>query len=230
MRLHNTNAILRDKNVAKEYALLEIVAELRKFGSGLEKYGLPPANDSLTKLPYMNNTDEIDLESFRNEASMKIILLNEEQMKAFNAVVSAVLPVVTGTEPFQPVMSSHLMKKGGKVFFLEAPGSTGKTFLIQTIQKLLIYRERKVIAVATSPVAASLLYKGRTAHSTFKIPIPCHSTTTCKISVGSELSQEMREADLIIWDEVVICNRYCIEAVERTLRDIMRTEVSFGGK
>ena len=79
-------------------------------------------------------------------------------------------------------------------------------------------------------MAASLLYKGRTAHSTFKIPIPCDSTSTCNISVESKLAQEIREIDLIIWDEIVMCNRYCVEAVDRTLRDIMKSEEPFGGK
>ena len=38
------NAIIRDGSTEQEYVLLEVVAELRKLGSGLEKYGLPTAN------------------------------------------------------------------------------------------------------------------------------------------------------------------------------------------
>ncbi len=32
------------------------------------------------------------------------------------------------------------------------------------------------------------------------------------------------------WDEIVMCHRYCIEAVDRSLRDNTRRNVPFGGK
>ena len=44
-------------------------------------------------------------------------------------------------------------------------------------------------------------------------------------------ANELRQAFLIIWDEVVMCVRYYIEAVDRTLRVIMNSlNVPFGGK
>ena len=153
--------------------------------------------------------------------------MNEEQLQAFTAVISAELPVLTATEPFKPVNSSECLKERNKIFFPDAPGGTGKMILIKAIHKLLRSRERKVIAVSTSAVAASLLDRGRTAHSAFKIPIPYDSTSTCNITVESKLAQELRELDLIIWDEVVMCHRYCIEAVDRTVRDIMISEAPF---
>ena len=230
IRNREAQKMLHDDTQAREYVLLEVSQELLKFGRGMEKYGLPSVDTALQDLPDLEEKKEVDLEALRMETKSQIICLNEEQMQAFTAVVSAALPGVTAGEPFKPVNSSECLKERNKVFFLDASGGTGKTFLIQAIHKLLRCRERKVIAVATSAVAASLLYRGRTAHSVFKIPIPCDSTSTCNISVESKLAQEMREVDLIIWDEVVMCNRYCIEAVDRALRDIMRSEAPFGGK
>ena len=47
----------------------------------------------------------------------------------------------------------------------------------------------------------------------------------------SALAAVIREAYLIIWDEVGMCVRYCIEAVDRTLREIMGEATNlFGGK
>ena len=118
-----------------------------------------------------------------------------------------------------------------RAYFLDAPGGTGKTFTIRAIQALLQLRNRTVLPVATSAVAASLLPGGRTAHSVFKIPIPCFVDSVCNISMDSQLAQEIRNASLIVWDEIVMCMRYCIEAVDRTLRAVMKNlTVPFGGK
>ena len=58
-----------------------------------------------------------------------------------------------------------------------------------------------MLCVASSGIAALLLQGGRTAHSTFKIPIPCHESSVCNIKNNSALADLIRSADLIIWDE-----------------------------
>ena len=102
---------------------------------------------------------------------------------------------------------------------------------MRNIQLLLEWRGRKVIPVATSAVAASVLQRGRTARSVFKISIPCDSKSVCNISLKSELAASIRETDLIVWDEIVMCIRYCIEAVDRTLKAIMNEpNILFGAE
>lgn len=58
-----------------------------------------------------------------------------------------------------------------KLFFVDGPGGTGKTFLYS----LLLAHTRKdgfvALATASSGIAALLMPGGRTAHSRFKIPI-----------------------------------------------------------
>ena len=44
--------------------------------------------------------------------------------------------------------------------FLDAPGGTGKTFLINLIIQKLVTKKNIVIATATSGIASTLLYKG----------------------------------------------------------------------
>ena len=44
--------------------------------------------------------------------------------------------------------------------FLDAPGGTGKTFLINLVVKKLIIEKKIVIATATSGIAATLLLRG----------------------------------------------------------------------
>jgi len=47
----------------------------------------------------------------------------------------------------------------------------------------------------------------------------------------SRKAQELRAAELIIWDEAVMVDRWAIAAVDRTLRDLCNTpDQPFGGK
>ena len=118
-----------------------------------------------------------------------------------------------------------------KTYFLDDPGGTGKTLSIWFIESILKFRGQNVIAVATSAVPTSLLDRGRAAHSAFKIPVPCFSDSFCNMSMDSKLASDIPQANLIIWDEIVMRVRYCVEAVDRTLWAIMKSsEVPFGGK
>ena len=75
---------------------------------------------------------------------------------------------------------------------------------------------------------------GRTAHSRFHIPIDVHSTSTCHIRVDSPLAELIQNTSLIIWDEAPMAQKNCIESLDRTLRDVMKSkrnteESPFGG-
>lgn len=92
------------------------------------------------------------------------------------------------------------------------------------------------LAVASSGIAALLLPGGRTAHSRFKIPFNLHEDSTCSVTHGSDLALLLQVARLIIWDEAPMTHRHAFEAVDRTLRDLMKAvdqsleEKPFGGK
>lgn len=81
-----------------------------------------------------------------------------------------------------------------------------------------------------------LLPNGRTAHSQFCIPIDIDELSICDIKRGTKLAQLLTETDLIIWDEALMTNRQCFEALDRSLRDILSEKeinllnIPFGGK
>ena len=66
-------------------------------------------------------------------------------------------------------MHSLMAQNDNKILFIDAPGGTGKTFLLNFL--LARYRARGsiILAVASSGIAAQLLSNGETAQSTFKI-------------------------------------------------------------
>ncbi|GJV77276.1 DNA helicase, partial [Tanacetum coccineum] len=82
----------------------------------------------------------------------------------------------------------------------------GKTFLWKTIIFSLHFKEKIVIAVASSSL---LLPAGRIAHSCFKIPLDATDTT----------------------DESPMNDHHCFETLDRTLRDLLdKPNRLFGGK
>ncbi|GFU48246.1 ATP-dependent DNA helicase [Trichonephila clavipes] len=99
----------------------------------------------------------------------------------------------------QKGICDHIMQMindGFGGFFLEAPGGTGKTFLIRLILAMVRSKNDIALSVASSGIAATLLPGGRTAHSALKLPwnIQTINTTTCNISKTSDRSlQDLRE-------------------------------------
>ena len=63
----------------------------------------------------------------------------------------------------------------GGILFLDAPGGTGKTFLINLILAKLRSEGKIALATASSGIAATLLTGGWTLHSTFKVPLDLHA-------------------------------------------------------
>ncbi|XP_074277584.1 uncharacterized protein LOC141601219 [Silene latifolia] len=125
----------------------------------------------------------------------------------------------------------------GGVYFVYGYGGSGKTFLWKTLCSGIRSKGEIVIAVASSGIAAILLPGGRTTHARLSIPLNVDENSMCHgIRPGTDLAELLIRAKLIIWDEAPMVNRYCFEALDRSLRDIMRTspegdpEKPFGGK
>lgn len=125
---------------------------------------------------------------------------------------------------------SYVSKEKGGVYFLHGYGGTGKTFMWRTLAARIRSRGKIVLTVATSGISSLLLLGGRTAHSKFKIPVPAFENSSCNIDGTSELAQLLKMTKLIIWDEAPMAHRFCFEALDRTLRDIMSSDKIFGGK
>ncbi|KAF7811768.1 ATP-dependent DNA helicase PIF1-like [Senna tora] len=123
----------------------------------------------------------------------------------------------------------------GGVFFLYGFGGSGKIFVWNTLSTGL-RSKGNVLNVASSGIASLLLPGGRTAHSRFCIPIDISEVSICNIKQGSDLSELLFETKLIIWDEAPMANKYCFEALDRTMRDVLRfsnplsKNLPFGGK
>ncbi|KAH1086729.1 hypothetical protein GYH30_018296 [Glycine max] len=120
------------------------------------------------------------------------------------------------------------------MFFLYGYGGTGKTYIWKTLASSLRADNKIVTMVASSSIASLLLPGGRTAHSKFKIPVPVFEDSTCNIHQGTQLAELLNQTSLIIWDEAPMAHKFCFEALDHSLRDIIKHNSKdskiFGGK
>lgn len=92
-----------------------------------------------------------------------------------------------------------------------------------------------MLTVASSGIASLLLTGGRTAHSRFAIPINVNEDSTCAIRQGTNLAELFKKTKLIICVEAPMINKHCFEALDKSLKDILRSsnaaslEKPFGG-
>ncbi|XP_028110139.1 ATP-dependent DNA helicase PIF1-like [Camellia sinensis] len=149
-------------------------------------------------------------EAQQTDVQITIDRLNNGQQTAYNAITSSAF------------------ESKGTIFFLNGGAGTGKKFLYNTIALKCRNLVHIVVAVASSRIASLLLVGGRTAHSTFSIPLDVLENSVCGFSKQSLQVELFRKTKFIIWDEVPMQHRHCVEAIDRTLRDICDCEKPFG--
>lgn len=160
-------------------------------------------------------------------------LLPAERPPVENAQMQIYLQYKDHLTPQQRQVYDHVMaaarnETSQRMFFLDAPAGTGKTFTFLAIASQLIAQGFNVVSVASSACGANLLLDGNTAHTTFKIPLNCSENSFCAITPNSELGKFMASVDVIFWDEAPMSHRFNVEAVDRTLRDLCGNSRPFG--
>jgi ATP-dependent DNA helicase PIF1 len=110
----------------------------------------------------------------------------------------------------------------GKLFFLHRAGGCRKTHVGNALATAIHAKGDVVLCVASSAIAALLLHGGRTAHSHFKIPIPIDESSTCRITKDDNMYGVLQHTKLIIWDEAPMQHCHGPEAINRTLKDLLK--------
>ncbi|UYV67627.1 hypothetical protein LAZ67_5001401 [Cordylochernes scorpioides] len=180
--------------------------KLQELGLGAPRRNVVTNSDILRELAY----DTAELED--NVASMLPKLL-PEQRRVFDAVLAKI-------NLSQPI-----------IIFLDAPGGTGKTFLLNLLLAMIRKAQNIAIAVASSGIAATLLAGGRTAHSVLKLPLTFAEgqTAVCNIRKNSDKASLLRSCKLLVWDECTMAHKIALEALDRTLQDIRDDPQPMGG-
>ncbi|XP_055944583.1 uncharacterized protein LOC129975547 [Argiope bruennichi] len=100
------------------------------------------------------------------------------------------------------------------LFYLDAPGGTGKTFVLYLLTAQLCKDRNIAMAVVSLGIAATLLNGGRTAHSVFKLSLNLanEDTPTCNVTKNSGRGVLLRQFKLIVWDECTMSHEHALEA------------------
>lgn len=132
---------------------------------------------------------------------------------------------------YDTIMDAIENERGG-LYFLDAPGGTGKTFLISLILAAIRSKNNIALAIASSGIAANLLDGGQTAHSALKLPLNIQDadSPTCNISKNSGMGTVLKNCKIVIWDECTMAHKKSLEALNRTLQDLRNnSQQPFGG-
>lgn len=90
---------------------------------------------------------------------------------------------------------------------------------------------KKCQPMAPTGIAATLMEKGQTIHSKFKLTTPKHKAEThSKIDASSELARQLLENDVFIIDEVSQVDRFVLRAIDNCLQDLTGIKRPFGNK
>lgn len=97
----------------------------------------------------------------------------------------------------------------------------------------LKHDKQGAVVCASTGIAALLLINGMTAHRAFRIPDNLDRNTPPKFSYEKDDSAKLREAKVIIIDEISMLHKNVFDFINRTLQDLQpRNEKKqpFGGK
>ncbi|KAN0066774.1 PIF1-like helicase domain containing protein [Elaphomyces granulatus] len=88
-----------------------------------------------------------------------------------------------------------------------------------------------VCVVGTTALSVIHYERGRTAHSTFGIPVQqSDEGLQSRIKPGSAHAEVLRQATLVIWEEMPMASKVVWECVDQLLRNVMSNDLPFGGK
>ena len=217
--------IALDDNQLKTILLLDLEMRLQSFEKGLAEFGLPePTPDDLARVESITNTD--------------LVVIREEKDYSLPHLISQVkdlVPMFTSEQSgiFNTVMDAVRHQKSLWAF-IDARGGCGKTFLLNAILSAVRSSEAGgcvALAMATTGIASNLLKLGRTYHSRLKAPLTPTDESMLQISAQSSLAKLVRMAKLLLIDESTMLDRFQLEALDRSLKDLMGIpNQPFGGK
>ncbi|GAU49645.1 hypothetical protein TSUD_407820 [Trifolium subterraneum] len=177
-------------------------------------------NASCVRLPYaIRSTKDYDLPSLPTGATKQnaipSVIQEELSVHIPDEDIQAVAKLNNDQMNAFKIIMDVIERKQSQVFFIDGPGGTGKTFLYRTLMATLRSQGQIVIAAA---------------HSRFKLSFDAIPGSNCDIRKQTDLANLFRLATAIIWDEAPMTNRYCLEALDKSLKDVLYSNAPFGGK
>lgn len=202
---------------ARKHALEDIENLLGEHGKTTTNFGLPAVKSHSAEI-------HADLEYFRPQSAelrhftqSTISLMTTDQHSIYSILHTDIYGDPSPS-------SSHL-------HFLTGKAGRGKSFIIKALVAEARSMGEVVVVAGTTALSTSDIDGGRTAHSTFKLPVTDDNIgVTSSIESHSARADFLRHATFIVWDELPMANVAAFEAVDVLLRHVMDNDTPFGGK
>ncbi|CAB3247106.1 unnamed protein product [Arctia plantaginis] len=176
-------------------------------GSLLIRLGMPAPNREMNDAfnRELEREREYDHQELDLVVQTNVPLLNSQQKEVYDTLMKAI------------------DDGNGGLYFLDAPGGTGKTFLMSVVLATVRARSNIAVAVVSSEIAATLLEGCRTAHSALKLPLnlPTIEEPTCNITKNSAMAKVLSASKIVIWDECTMAHKRALEALNRSVKDVL---------
>jgi hypothetical protein len=202
---HMVDGDLSNRNIL--LALTNIDRELRNNHSSIAAFGFETINQDV----FSNADIEQYATDYESKYSELYAICSDEQRNIVDQIISA-------TASAGPT----------NIFVIQGGAGTGKTLMINCLAAAFYVQSKKIVCVASSALAASLLPNGKTAHSALGIPVPAFEDSYCRLDPAQRA--HLRSCDAIIWDEMSMVHHNVADCVNSSLQDIHRNALPFGGK
>src|SRR5258705_12974767 len=97
----------------------------------------------------------------------------------------------------------------------------GMAHLYSILLSFIRGQGKVALPFATTGIAATLLRGGRTVHSGFKLPVPLLDTSVSSMKTTSPEAENLRQAVLIIIDEVTMLTKDGLRCIDALFHDVM---------
>ena len=160
------------------YALSLLATVLNQMDRSLEDVGMSEVNLLMLEDCGISCEDldrPVPMSSELSAQRVHLVLehANREQADVFHSIANA------------------LVQDNPAMFFLDGPGGTGKTFIVNRLIHHCNSLDINFLSVASSGIVALLLFQGQTAHTSFKIPLTLSSNSTCSFSAHNYVGKKI---------------------------------------
>jgi hypothetical protein len=209
----------RDKGIKLAYNKIEQI--LIRNGTNFRDFEMEPSFEineedliDVTLTQPDTSPNELTIEQYQELGQEMYETLNEDQKK----IVDELLEIF------------NINELRMNCNFIDGPGGTGKTFIYKTLYNILKGMDKNVINMAYTGIAATLLPKGKTIHGVFALGINITPETTSGILKGTKAEKVLKETHVFIIDEASMVSKDILKIMDQTLREVMNSNVPFGGK
>ena len=136
---------------SENYALFEIEKILKYENCKCVEIGLPIPHDISSE-----ELEDYDNKNYKILYETLYFKLNKNQKYIFDDIIQN-------------------LDNDSKLFYIDGPGGTGKTFLYTVLIYYFLSKDIKILTMAWTGIAAILLPKGMTTHRTFGLPLDLSS-------------------------------------------------------